>query len=176
MAKFEQYGDFLLPVSDILYVEYRNPNRKVGDELSDYQQGGTFVWISQKDLMTKAIRISKKNVVADFNKWLAKVASRSAEKAVSINEPINKGLSDWKDEWDKNTTPSWPKGFCPFAPYADGRIMNPFIQVVETKDNDKPFDVSPKVTCLNNMNVTEGTPPNPTSGGGFTTTSENLVN
>ena len=111
-TRLERYKDFLLPVYDIAYVEYRHPNKDA--ILRDDVEGGTFVCIRIQNGIgtTKDIRISKGNVLSDFHKWYAKMLE--PPKTVPINEfthggssNTEGGISDW--EWR-----CVPKGECPY--------------------------------------------------------------
>ena len=67
MSRLEQYREFLIPVDDVMYVEYRKPNKKgFGD---NEREGGTYVWINMGGGASRNIKIGKKNLLEDFQKW-----------------------------------------------------------------------------------------------------------
>ena len=67
MARLEHYKDFLIPVNEVVYAEYRKPNKNALAE--DEMEGGTYIWVKLDAGMCKAVKIGKKNLLDDFQKW-----------------------------------------------------------------------------------------------------------
>ena len=104
MSQLERYKDFLIPVDDVLYVEYRKKNDYTIDPSKTV---GTFVYVNVDSCFQRAIKISKKNVLDDFKAWYDQVMSRavlkrktsqSVENMPSVGtEPENGGPNETVD-------------------------------------------------------------------------------